>query len=122
MTSEAPNPSSLVGLPFSLRPICACAQVCVCVHKSLCGAGASSVAQRLGLGFHCRGPGVISGCGNSAGLRLWQKKKSLYDIVFLFPLDSAVSFCLLALSLSPLPLYLVLPPLPTAPEPVVSFR
>ena len=31
MTSKAPNPPSFVSLPFSLRSIYACAQVCVCV-------------------------------------------------------------------------------------------
>lgn len=119
MTLEALNPSSFESLPFSLRSIYVHAQVCMCVHKSLCGVGTSSVAQWLRLGFQCRGPSVISGCRNSARLGIWQKK-SLCDIVFLFPLHSADSSPS-AGPLSPLPLYLVLPPLPTAPESVLSL-
>lgn len=75
MTSEAPNPSSFVGLPFSLRSVCACAQLCVvCTLKSLWRWGFFS-GPAVKTGLPCRGPGVISGCGSSAGLRVWQKKK-----------------------------------------------
>lgn len=111
------------GSPFlSETNMCLCTGVCVCTQKSLWRWGFFS------------GPVVRTGLpvqGPRRDFWLWKfcrpqamakKKKSLYDILFLFLLDSTVSFCLLALSLSPLPLYLALPPLPTAPEPVVSFR
>lgn len=99
MTLEALNLSSFESLPFSLRSICVYAQVSMCVRKSLCGVGTSSVAQWLRLGFQCRCQVWflvvevlhVSGYG--------KKKKSLYDIVFLFPLPSADSSRLLVLSL-----------------------
>lgn len=119
---RSPKSIFLCGSPFlSEISMCLCTGVCVCTQKSLWRWGFFS-GPAVKTGLPCRGPGVISGCGSSAGLRVWQKKKkSLHDTVFLFPLDSTVSFCLLALSLSPLPLCLVLPPLPTAPEPVVPL-
>ena len=85
---KSPKSTFLCESPFlSEINICMCTGVCVCVcvHKSLCGIGTSLVAQWLRLGFQCRGPSVISACGSSAHLGVWQKK-SLYDIVLCFPL------------------------------------
>lgn len=48
--------------------------VCVCTLKSLWRWGFFS-GPAVKTGLPCRGPGVISGCGSSAGLRVWQKKK-----------------------------------------------